>query len=406
MGFLRWTLVCCLLLAGPAVGQSLAERLADAGNATIDLRYRYESVDQQGKLMTAGASTIRARLTLASNDFNGWSGLLEVDDVEVIGADRYDDTRNGLTDFPLVADPAGADLNQAWLQFAFAPTTKMRLGRQRINLDNQRFVGGADWRQNEQTFDALRIESAQLPGIAVDYAFVNSVRRVYGPDNGTPPAELSGTNHLVNLRTRSLPVGTLVGYGYFLDFDEAPQLSSDTLGLRYEGKLARGESLSFGWAVEYARQRDAGRNPADIDAHYAQLELRLKGPFIEAFAGAEILSGEDGIQDPAANPAFQTPLATLHKWQGWADKFTTTPPAGIEDRYVGLIANRSIWSFQATWHDFSADANGQHYGSEIDVLIACAITKRVKAMLKIADYAADDAFTDTRKAWIQLGASF
>jgi hypothetical protein len=31
---------------------------------------------------------------------------------------------------------------------------------------------------------------------------------------------------------------------------------------------------------------------------------------------------------------FTTPLATLHKFQGWADKFLTTPVNGLADLYV------------------------------------------------------------------------
>ena len=75
-------------------------------------------------------------------------------------------------------------------------------------------------------------------------------------------------------------------------------------------------------------------------------------------AGREVLSGESGAFTATTNPAFQTPLATLHKWQGWADKFLTTPSAGIEDVYLGFNVKFSGWNGQAVWHDFSAEATG------------------------------------------------
>ncbi|MBM4218530.1 MAG: hypothetical protein FJ171_02610 [Gammaproteobacteria bacterium] len=164
--------------------------------------------------------------------------------------------------------------------------------------------------------------------------------------------------------------------------------------------------MSLAWALEYARQRDAGDNPLDVDASYALLEGRVKFADFDFVAGYEQLSGVRAAPDPAGSPAFQTPLATLHKWQGWADKFLTTPSAGVEDIYVGLNAKRSIWRAQAIWHDFAAEATGLHYGSEIDLLVACTIAKRYEVMLKFADYSADEGFTDTQKLWLQLGASF
>jgi hypothetical protein len=38
------------------------------------------------------------------------------------------------------------------------------LGRQRVNLDDQRFIGAAAWRQHEQTFDAARAEMRSAAG--------------------------------------------------------------------------------------------------------------------------------------------------------------------------------------------------------------------------------------------------
>jgi hypothetical protein len=371
----------------------------------LDLRYRYESVDQEG-LETADANTVRIRGRLATREFAGFSGLVEVDHVEGVGAEQFNDTRNGNASYPVVADPEGTDLNQAWLQFAPRPDTRLKLGRQRLNLDNERFVGSSAWRQNEQTLDAFRIETTALSKLTLNYAFVDRVNRIYGPDAGTPPETFEGASHLLNARWSPGPAASLVAYAYLLEFDEAPQLSSNSTGLRYEGSRALQKDVSLAWTIEYARQRDTGDNPLDVDASYALVELRAKFPGVEIQAGQERLSGERAPADPAASPAFQTPLATLHKWQGWADKFLTTPPAGIEDSYFGVLAQRSGWRAQAIWHDFSAEATGLHYGSELDLLVAGTVVDRLEVLLKYADYQADEGFTDTRKFWVQLGMTF
>jgi hypothetical protein len=349
---------------------------------------------------------MRLRVNLASADIRGFSGLLELDHVEALGAQRYNDTRNGETGYPVVADPEGTDLNQGWLQYKFSADARLRLGRQRINHGNHRFVGASDWRQNEQTFDAFRIETTALNGLAVDYAYVDEVRRVFGPDGGVPAASFESASHLLNLKLTSLPVGTAIAYGYYLDFSDAPRLSSSTAGPRYEGSKAAGGSWSIGWALEYARQRDAAENPVRIDADYRLLELRLVRAKFHLFAGQEVLSGEPGPRAPADNPAFQTPIATLHKFQGWADKFTTTPAAGIEDLYAGVGAERRGWSAQAIWHEFTAESGDSRYGSELDASIATKLSERFDLLVKLADFRGNDGFADTRKIWLQLHATF
>jgi len=393
------------LSAAPAAGDGFDTLVSD-GKAALDLRYRYESVEQDGMPSTAGANTLRLRLNLATGGVSGFSALTEFDHVQVIGDEHHDDTRNGLTRYPVVADPEGTDLNQAWLQYAGPKGTWLRLGRQRINLDGERFVGGVGWRQNEQTYDAFRIETKALPGTVVNYAYVDQVRRVFGPDSGTPPASLEGASHLLNAKLTSLPVGAITIYGYHLDFDDAPQLSSNTIGARCDGAHAVGDKLDFGWALEYARQEDAGDNAAQVDAFYNLVELSLKTSSAGVIAGREVLSGESGTFTATTNPAFQTPLATLHKWQGWADKFLTTPSAGIEDIYLGLNVKFAGWNGQAVWHDFSAEATGLDYGTELDLSVSWKFAGRFDVLIKYADYSADGLFTDTTKFWLQLGAAF
>jgi len=346
------------------------------------------------------------RLNLATAVVNGFSGFAEADNVQVLGSERHDDTRNGLNEYPVVADPEGPDLNQAWLQYEGARETRLRLGRQRLNLDTERFIGGVGWRQNEQTYNAFRIETKALTGATANYIYVDRVRRVFGPDPGSPPEELDGASHLLDVKLHALPVGAITMYGYALNFDDAPQFSSDTVGARYDGSRAIGEAWQFGWALEYARQRDASANPVHVDAYYNFVELGFRHGSAGFTAGREVLSGESGTFTATTNPAFQTPLATLHKWQGWADKFLTTPPAGIEDLYVGIQTKLAGWNGQAVWHVFSAEATGLDYGTELNLALSRKFAERYELLIKYADYDADELFVDTRKIWLQLSAAF
>lgn len=398
-------LLISMLVALPAAGEEAADFFR-GGKAGLDLRYRFENVEQDDKPSTGEANTLRLRLRLESGVVQGFSGLLELDHIEAIGDLRYDDTRNGLTQYPVIADPQGTDFNQAWLQWRGARETQLRAGRQRIVFGNERFVGPVGWRQNEQTFDALRLDTRALPGAAVSYVYVDRVQRVFGPDSGVPPATLSSDSHLLDVRTTALPVGTLVFHAELLDFENAPQLSLDTLGARYEGERAVTEGWKGGWALEYAVQKDAGANAAEVDAHYGLVELRLQSAALGFSAGYELLSGERGTFTATTNPAFQTPLATLHLFQGWADKFLTTPSAGIEDLWLGVNGKVGGWTGRVVWHDFGAEATGAHYGSEWDASVSRKFAERYELLLKYAGYSADELLTDTSKYWVQFAASF
>jgi len=401
----RVLLLSLVFAVQAAAGEGLDTLVTD-GKAGLELRYRYEDVDQADKPSTAGASTLRLRLNLATGTVSGFAGFAEFDHVQVIGDEHYDSTRNGLTRYPVVADPEGTDLNQFYLQYAGPSSTTVRLGRQRIRVDGERFIGSVAWRQNEQTFDAFSLETKALPGATATYAYLDEVRRVFGPDSGSPPDTFDSNSHILNLKLTKLPVGALTAYGYFLDFDNAPQLSADTYGARYDGSHALGKKLKFGWALEYAMQQDAGENQASIDANYSLIEVSLKAAAAGIVVGREVLSGETGTFTAATNPAFQTPLATLHKWQGWADKFLTTPSTGIEDVYIGLNGSFAGFNGQAVWHDFKAEATSLDYGTEIDLSVSRKFTKHYEVLVKYADYSADGLFTDTSKFWLQFGAVF
>jgi len=398
-------LLLIAIAAAPAHGEGI-DRLVRDAKPSLDLRYRYENVEQSDKPESADAHTLRLRLKLASGEVGGLSAFVELDHLEALGSVRYDDTRNGLVQYPVIADSEGTDWNQAWLQYRGPKESLVRVGRQRIAFDNERFVGPVGWRQNEQTFEALRLETGAVPGVTLDYAYVDRVQRVFGPDSGNPPASLKSDSHLLNARTRLLPVGMLSAYAYLLDFANAPQLSSDTFGLRYGGERKFREPWRFGWTLEYALQGGAGANPAEVDAHYSLAEIRVQGAAAGFSAGYEVLSGERGALPPGVNPAFQTPLATLHPFQGWADKFTTTPPAGVEDLWIAIEAKFGGWNGKAVWHDFSAEASAGDYGTEWNFVVSRKFAGRYEALAKYASYSADGLFTDTDKFWIQLGASF
>ena len=371
----------------------------------LDARYRYEHVDQDNALKHANAQTLRTRVGMQSGKWYGLSALIEADNVSRIGDASYNETRNGQSEYSVVADPDGSEINQALLRYDHQYGSAV-LGRQRINLDNQRFVGGVAWRQNEQTYDGALLQLKPLSGLTLSYAYIDNINSIFGPGNGKydtagNPANIEGHSHLLNAQYVLMPELTATAYQYRLGLDNlaAGNQSSKTTGVRLNGAVA-----GVSYVLEYAQQTEYADNPLDLDSDYylAELGYVIKGVTLKG--GYEVLGGDEG----PGNRAFQTPLATKHAFQGWADIFLLTPANGIKDAYVGASAPLLGGTLAAWYHDFRAEKGSSQYGEEIDLSYAHPIpgVKGLVGLVKYASYDADDFAVDTDKLWVQLQYSY
>jgi hypothetical protein len=371
------------------------------GTFDLALRYRYEHVDQDGFDPNASASVLRTRLTFETARLRGLSMALEVDDLRAIGADGFNSTRNGKTELPIVADPAATELNQLLIRHVSASGLDVSLGRQRLTASSRRFVGSINWRQNEQTFDSVSAVHAFDNGTEASYAYVSNVNRIFGPKDGNPPGDLGGAIHLMDVK-RTLDGGTRFwGYGYFLDFDTAPELSTATLGMRVEGEYSISQNLRIPFVIDVARQRDHAGNPFDYTADYWRLQGGLAWKNFSMATGIETLEGTGRTGE-----VFSTPLAGLHGLNGWADKFIATPPGGLEDRHLDLGITLGGGTFGIIYHDYSASAGSSAYGTELDISARWPIADRYSLLIKTADYRAEGFATDVRKFWVMVSADF
>lgn len=366
----------------------------------IDARLRFETVDQDTAADNAEALTLRLRAgaELKSGSF---SFLAEGEGTLAL-ADDYNDTipSNGVEPYPVVADPDNIELNR--LQIGFVQDGySLIVGRQRIILGNSRFVGNVGWRQNEQTFDAVRGTAAIGP-VSLDATYSISQRTIFG--NDSPNEDFDGDLFLFNAGVKAGPV-TFTGFAYLIDYDDRITFSSNTFGLIASGTIPVGEKAKLSLMGSYATQRDAGDNPTDYKADYLNVEAGLGVAGFSVTAGYELLGSDDGIV------AFQTPLATLHKFNGWADLFLTTPTTGLEDIYAGAAykfpKGMLLPGLKAsvTYHDFNSDVGGFDYGSEWDASLGFKLGP-VGILAKYANYDAAAFGTDTEKFWLQAEYRF
>lgn len=389
------------------MAQSLEEAVL-GGRPLADFRLRYEHVDQAGFAREADAVTLRARLGYETLAYEGFSALVEMEAVTALGARRFDDGTGQSTGFPVVPDADTIELNQGFLGYQGLEDMNFRIGRQRIVLDNQRFIGNVGFRQNEQTFDALTLRSTAVDDAVIDYGFIANVERVFGED--FPQGDLQTRTHYLNVGYDGLDWARLSGYAYLIDLEEIPALSSQTIGGRLQGVRAFrfNRDLRLLYAAEFAWQRDYADNPADYALPYVLVEPGLAYREVSARVGYEVLAG-DGTS------SVQMPLGTLHAFQGATDKFVVTPPGGVRDLYLDLIYQEqesdsplSGVRVQGTVHSFRAEDGGNRLGREWYASVAKPFRLTFGGMLNLsaeyAYYEAESFSVDTHQLW--LTASF
>jgi hypothetical protein len=390
----RACLCLILLLAGvpiPSIADGdIAAAIRD-GKTSLGLRYRYESVDQANTLKNASAPTLRTTLGLTSGTVAGWRGLLEFEDVAVVGGQAYNSGSNGRTQYSLVRDPVDTEVNQAYLDYAGLSDTLIRWGRQRIIIDNARFVGNVGWRQNEQTFDALTLTNDSVSKLGLSYSYVTNVNTIDGTN-------VDMSSSLVHLAYTGFSPLSVIAYGYFLDFTNTTG-DSKSLGIRATGETAIGEPIKALYTLEYAKQSEYADAPSTVDADYLFAEAGVKGAAFMASIGYEVLGG-DGIY------GFSTPLATKHAFNGWADIFLSTPVDGLKDAMLTVGGTVTGVKLEGVYHDFSADNGGANYGTEIDLLAVKKFGDHYTLGAKYANYSADSYAVDTRKYWVWVQAGF
>ena len=393
-----WLVLGGALAATPALAQDIKLKpLAEA-------RLRYENVDQAGLPDDAEAMTIRARAGIQASS-GPLTATVEAQGTLAVVGDYYDGLHGAATR-PLVADPQNIALYLAQLQYK-TKALAVTVGRQRIALDDERFVGAVAFRDNGQTFDAARIEWTGIKGLKADLTYAWRVNTIWGIDGiGARARSIGGNNVLANLSYAS-PIGTLTGFAYLVDQDEAAvqgfRLSNQTYGARLAGARPLGKGVKFSYQLSYATQSDYDRNPNRYRADYYLADAGLDIHAVKLGAGYEVLGADKGV----ALAAFETPIATGFKFQGWADKFLTTPPDGVRDLYGSLgygwkqAGPFKGLALQAVYHRFTSDRLVRRYGDELDLLASAKLGK-TSLSARYADYQADGFATDTRKFWLQL----
>jgi hypothetical protein len=399
---------------------SFAQKFTDAftkGKLNVNVRLRYEYVDQDPTYPDdSNALTLRTRLGYTTAPLYGLQGMLEFENNVAIPNDNNYNAAgsNDENNRPIVADPPTTEVNQAWVSYSNWDSTA-KGGRQRIVLDNQRFVGDVAWRQNMQTFDGGSLTSSPLKGLTMFYSYVSHVNRVFADVNDLPAnnTDFDSCSHLINVSYAACPMAKITGYAYLLDLSnqaatDANSCASYGLSLTGTWTFAKEKGGKLAYRAEYAYQTDYADQPADYAASYVHAAVDADYDIFSLGGGYEMLGSADN-GNGTTRVGFKTPLATLHAFNGWADAFLNTPADGLQDFYVstGVKLPGKI-PVKFIYHKFCAANGSADYGQEYDAVASYSFAKYWTALVKYAYFDGKDAPTayDAHKFWAQLEFNF
>lgn len=388
--------------AGEPSGKGLVlnDEVPSLVKITLDTRLRYEYGDQSG-LAPSNAATVRNQLGLLTREINGFRGFVEYEGT--IAADRFDyndATGRAPGGRTVIADPTSQELNQAWISYKNPNgILAVKGGRQALNLDEQRYVGTVGWRQNMQTFDAATFSFTPNDNLEIFYGYVWQVNRIFGSNNFNPGGtDFKGESHLFNAKFKNLPVGTLTTYVYSMDLKNVTGAanSNNSFGLSLAGDFI-GDTKYY---AEYGYQTDAYDNPLNYKASYAHVNLSGKvGSAVTTTVGYEYLGSDNGV-------GYKFPLSTLHKFNGFADRFLGTPAGGLSDMHVSAATDVAGVKFVAAYHYFWDDGFDIALGQEVDIVAAKALNEHVSVLAKGAFFMGQSGQPDVTRAILEMNIKY
>ncbi len=391
----------CSLLVIPTLAVAQLEDVSessDYGDLLLNVRYRYEFVDQSNFDNNANAHSVRTRLGYRSPEYHGFFAEGNLEYTENLSS-GFNSTANGNVDFPTIPDPDNTEVNEFFIGYRFAESTVIKVGRQAVDLDNQRFISSASWRQNQRTLDSITLDTALGHGVNFFYAYVENVNRIFGDDNTDPLlGDLDVNAHFLNASWDLQQYGSLTGYAYLIEDLDNPDLSQQTFGINYNFKHQIAENQSIGIDLSFADQSDYKQGNDAINNEYYFAEGHYQYGRITVRGGYEVLGGNGEL-------GLATPLSTFHEFNGLADVFVNTPATGLTDIYGGIGIDFAGFNIDARYHSFNSDLGNVSFGDEFDFMVTKKVLKdRLTLGAKYANFNADNFAFD--REFIAIWAEF
>ncbi|MEY2336465.1 alginate export family protein [Acidithiobacillus ferrianus] len=390
----------------PAYSDPLTQALSK-GSYILQFRPRYEFVQQPG-LDEAQAFTIRTMLALSSHQEYGLIGYVQFINVSSL-LNHYNSLLNGKTQYSIIPDPEETGVNQFYIQYTGWRGIKARVGRQEIVLNDRRFVGNANFFQTPQSFDAVSLHYSVDKHIRLFGAYIWRIKNILNQ------LEASKTF----LAQASFVPNTFLHadfFGYWYGNQSKTMIpgaaacllpgvqacNDQIIGIRVAGNIPLTRSYRIQYDGSYAKQLPYDRGSPLVNSSYVHGGVGLSWRNLGIHADYMVMGANKN-----GTYGFQTPLATKHLFNGWADVFLTTPKEGLKSLYFTAKAQWMNTKFLARYYSFDSSYHSMYYGHEVDL---SAIHRIDSVWLFGAQYAdfisADSLFKNTQAGWVFVNANF
>ena len=295
-----------------------------------------------------------------------------------------------------------AFLSEAWGEFDLGatPTHRLRVGRQILSYDNQRFLGGLEWAQQGRRHDAA-VYKYQPAGKGLKL----HVAAAFNADDAVPePRYLQG--EAANFYStpgnyKSLQFAWLnktfgggagsvsvLALNATLQNADTTVSNKQTLGLIPRYKLKNGIALA---ADLYYQTGELGGN--DVGAYLLGANATFPTKVTPLTVGFELISGKDDADGTSDITNFSPDYGTNHAFNGLMDYFFVGPAngnVGVNDFYAKSKFSLGEGALLAHVHHFltgseQLDAEGQaldkSMGTELDLVYTRAIAGGVRLHL-------------------------
>ncbi len=234
-----------------------------------------------------------------------------------------------------VADENGFSLHQAWAEIQLIKEFDLKIGRQEIVYDDQRFFGNVDWAQQGRSHDAaiLKFEPTSLK---------LHLGAAYNQDGEALTGNILTKNTYKSFQYvwfhkdwEKLSASFLFLNNGMQYIDETDESKNDTRFSQTAGIHLKAKANKFNFVsnLYYQFGNDVANN--DLSAYLVSLEASYSAMENLNFTlGGELQSGNDfGAPTNGKNMAFNPLYGTNHKFNGFMDYFYV----GNHINNVGLV---------------------------------------------------------------------
>ena len=348
---------------------------------TGEIRPRLEYRDGYKKIIPEDANSVllasqRTRLGI-SYETKLYTTHISFQDVRIWGQEQFKTNQINI------------GLNEAWVDFKVSSDFKIKLGRQILKYDNERFLSGTNWNNYGTSHDAVKLSYSQS-GWEADFI---------GAINQSGNLLFESPYALYNKQYKNLGVlwlkkswkGFSMAHMSLFEGLRQDDVSTTTHSRFTSGLIANAKHAKTNIDARIFYQSGKKSTGKEVDAYFINLEIKqmidVKNSILGGF---ESLSGNDGLNAFAGKDnGFEFAYGGKHKFNGLMDYFVGVSPTkglGLNDffiKYQTAIGNKSIlkldYHYFKTKGDFAY--NGVDYksylGSEIDLSYSIKVSSEI-----------------------------